>query len=209
MFHALQETHVESLKRHLNAWKKDSGMSEMTMFDLIVAAHIRIGGPEKTGIHFSDGKDEYNRQKANQIRIKRLLAESEEGIGREQADQLVNVLPSILAAMPANLRISYLNEYLAPLDMHASSNEESEDGEVTVRDLAEVMHTDAQKHQLLAQLIEGADAETLQSALNALNASIAATKKRSRIIQGLIRTGKFLGKFTKLPKRNQLVKETV
>lgn len=207
MFHALQETHVESLKRHLNAWKKDSGMSEMTMFDEIVAAHIRIGGPEKTGIHFSDGKDEYNRQKANSIRIKRLLAESDEGIGREQADQLLNVLPSILAAMPANLRISYLNEYLSPLDMHVSSNDDNEEGEVTVRDLAEVMHTDAQKHQLLAQLIEGADPETLQNALNALNASIAATKKRGRIIQGLIRTGKFLGKFTKLPKRNQPVKE--
>lgn len=209
MFHALQETHVESLKRHLNAWKKESGMSEMTMFDEIVAAHIRIGGPEKTSIHFSDGKDEYNRQKANAIRIKRLLVDDEDGVGKEQADQLVNLLPSILAAMPAHLRISFLNEYLAPLDMHVSSNEESEDGEVTIGDLAEVMRTDAQKHQLLAQLIEGADAETLQKALNALNASVAETKKRSRIIQGLIRTGKFLGKFAKRAKRNQPVAEAV
>ncbi len=207
MFHALQETHVESLKRHLNAWNKESGMSEMTMFDEIVAAHIRIGGPEKTGIHFSDGKDEYNRQKANAIRIKRLLVDDEDGVGKEQADQLVNLLPSILAAMPAHLRISFLNEYLAPLDMHVSSNEESEDGEVTIGDLAEVMRTDAQKHQLLAQLIEGADAETLQKALNALNASVAETKKRSRIIQGLIRTGKFLGKFAKRSKRHQPVTE--
>ena len=206
MFHALQETHVESLKRHLNAWKKESGMSEMTMFDEIVAAHIRIGGPEKTGIHFSDGKDEYNRQKANSIRIKRLLAESDEGIGREQADQLVNVLPSILAALPTILRISYLNEYLAPLDMHVSSNDESEEGEMTVHRVAEVMFTDAQKHKLLAELIEGADADTLKNALNALNASEAATKKTSRIIQGLIRTGKFITKFTKRGNRTEPTK---
>jgi len=208
MFHQLQETHVESLKRHLNAWKKESGMSEMTMFDEIVAAHVRIGGVEKTGIQFSDGKDEYNRQKANSIRIKRLLVDGEDGIGREQADQLLNLLPSILAAMPAHLRISFLNEYLAPLDMHVSSNEESEDGEVTIGDLAEVMRTDAQKHQLLAQLIEGMDAETLQKALNAMNASVVETKKRSRIIQGLIRTGRFLGKFTKRSQVNHAVKVT-
>lgn len=187
MFQPLHETYVESLKRHLSAWKKEAGCSEMTIHDAIVAAHVQINGPEKTGIHFSDGKDEYNRQKANSIRIRRLLVDDEEGIGREQADQLVNLLPSILAAMPAHLRISFLNEYLLPLNMHVSANEEGEEGEVTIGDLADVMRADAQKHQLLAQLIEGADADTLLQALNALNASVVATKKRSRVIQGLIR----------------------
>lgn len=187
MFHELQETWVESLKRHLAAWKKEAGMSEMTMFDEIVAAHERIAGPAKTGIQFSDGKDEYNRQKANSIRIKRLLVDDEEGIGREQADQLVNLLPSILAAMPAHLRISFLNEYLSPLNLHVASNDEGESGEFGIRDLAELMQTDAQTHQCLAKVLESDDLDTLKIAHQNITASIETKKKKGRLLAGLIR----------------------
>ena len=187
MFHALQETHVESLKRHLSAWKKEAGCSEMTMFDDIVAAHESIGGPQKTGIQFSDGKDEYNRQKANAVRIKRLLVDDGEGIGREQADQLVNLLPSILAAMPVHLRISFLNEYLAPLNMHVAGNDDSDTGEFGISDLAELMQTDAQTHQSLAKVLQSDDIDVLNAAYQDINASIETKKKKGRFIASLIR----------------------
>jgi hypothetical protein len=187
MFHALQETWVESLKRHLSAWKKEAGCSEMTMFDAIVAAHARIGGPAKTGIVFSDGKDEYNRQKANAVRIRRLLVDDEEGIGREQAEQLVNLLPSILAAMPAHLRISFLNEYLSPLNLHVAANEDSDNGEFGIRDLAELMQTDAQTHQSLAKVLESDDLDILKAAYQDITTSIETKKKKGRFIAGLIR----------------------
>lgn len=187
MFHELQETWVESLKRHLSAWKKEAGYSEITMFDEIVKAHTRIGGPVKTGIHFSDGKDEYNRQKANAIRIKRLLVDDEEGIGREQADQLVNLLPSILAAMPAHLRISFLNEYLSPLDLHVAGNEEVTDGEVSITDLAEIMRKDAQAHQTIAHVIDNPELDALKAAHQDILASIETKKKKGRILAAMIR----------------------
>lgn len=187
MFQPLHETYVESLKRHLSAWKKEAGCSEMTIHDAIVAAHVQINGPEKTGIHFSDGKDEYNRQKANSIRIRRLLVDDEEGIGREQADQLVNLLPSILAAMPAHLRISFLNEYLLPLNMHVSANDDGDSGELGLRDLTELMQSDAQAHQSFAKLLESDDIDVLTTAYQDINASIETKKKKGRFIAGLIR----------------------
>jgi hypothetical protein len=187
MFHTLQETWVESLKRHLSAWKKEAGYSEMTMFDEIVKAHERIGGPQKTGIHFSDGKDEYNRQKANAIRIKRLLVDDEEGIGREQADQLVNLMPSILAAMPAHLRISFLNEYLAPLELHVAGNEEATEGDVGIADLAEIMHQDAKAQQSFAAVLQSQDINTLTEAHKAILESIETKKRKGRFIAAMIR----------------------
>lgn len=187
MFHQLQETWVESLKRHLSAWKKEAGISEMTMFDEIVKAHIRIGGPEKTGIHFSDGKDEYNRQKANAIRIKRLLVDDEEGIGREQADQFVNLLPSILAAMPAHLRISFLNEYLAPLDLHVAGNDEATEGEAGIGDLAELMHKDHKAQETFATALQTKDITALTEAHNAILDAIETKKRKGRILQAMIR----------------------
>lgn len=205
MFHQLHETWVESLKRHLSAWKKEAGISEITMFDEIVKAHDRISGPTKTGIHFSDGKDEYNRQKANAIRIKRLLVDDEEGIGREQADQLVNLMPSILAAMPAHLRISFLNEYLSPLDLHVAANEEAGDGTVGISDLAEMMHEDAKAQQSLAAVLQNQDVAVLTEAHNAILKSIETKKQKGRFIAAMIRaktaTGSALKKmFHRQPK---------
>lgn len=185
MFHQLQETHVESLKRHLSAWKKEACCSEMTMFDEIVAAHERIGGPQKTGISFNNGSDIYNRQKANSIRIKRLL--SDEMVKDDHADQLVNLMPSILAALPAHLRISFLNEYLSPLNMHVSGNDESEAGEFSIKDLAEVMQKDAATHQSLAKVLESDDIDALNAAFQDINASIEIKKKKGRFIAGLIK----------------------
>lgn len=189
MFHELQETWVESLKRHLSAWKKEGikgqPMSENTMFDLIVEAHERIGGPRKTGIHFNNGPDAYNRQKANAIRIKRLL--TDEPVGEEQSDQLVNLMPSILAAMPSHLRISFLNEYLAPLDLHVAGNEEATEGEVGIADLAEIMRKDAQTHQTIAQVIDNPELAVLTAAHKDILDSIETKKRKGRVIQAMIR----------------------
>lgn len=186
MYHELQETWVESLKRHLSDWKKmGEGMSEMTMFDEIVAAHERIGGPRKTGIHFNNGHDAFNRQKANAIRIKRLL--TDEPATEEQADQLLNLLPSILAAMPPHLSISFLNEYLAPLNLHVAGNDEATEGEMGIADLAEIMRKDAQAHQTLAQVIGNPELSSLTAAHRDILDSIETKKKKGRILAAMIR----------------------
>lgn len=190
MFQKLQATPIQCLKRHLDAWKlrgpNGRGMSEATMFDEIVAAHNRIGGPERTGIRFNEGDDLYNRQKANALRVKRLLAD-EDPVKDDLADQLVNLLPSILAAMPADLRISFLNDYLTPLDMHVAGNDEADDGELGISDLAEIMHKDAQMQQSFAAVLQSPDLSALTAAYKDINESIETKKKKGRFIAAMIR----------------------
>jgi hypothetical protein len=121
MWNGSHETWVDCLKRHLRAWKlrgpagdgSKGQWSDETICDLIVEAHERIGGPAKTGIVFAPGSaDESNRKKANAARIMRMLTDEPSTDGPSIA--LVNLLPSISAAMPADLATSFWNEYLAP-----------------------------------------------------------------------------------------------
>lgn len=121
MWNGSHETWVDCLKRHLRAWKlrgpagdgSKGAWSDETICDLIVDAHDRIGGPAKTGIVFAPGSaDESNRKKANAARIMRTLTDEPSTDG--QAIALVNMLPSITAAMPPDLATSFWNEYLAP-----------------------------------------------------------------------------------------------
>jgi hypothetical protein len=207
MFHESHETWVDSLKRHLSAWKKESGRSEMTLFDEIVAAHVRIGGPLKTGIRFNDGEDTFNRQKANAMRIKRLL--SDEPVSDEQADQLVNLMPSILAALPAHLRISFLNEYLSPLDLHVVANDADEEGEVGLSGLTETLHKDSRVHQTMAAVIQNPDIATLKAAQVAIQDAIETKKKHGRIVTAMLRAKTGAGAAIKAAIKHACRKEKV
>lgn len=194
MFHSSHETWIGSLKRHLGIWKKQGingePMSEMTMFDEIVTAHYRIGGDLKTGIRFSDGKDEYNRMKANAVRIKRLLVDDEEGIGREQASQLLELLPSILAAMPTHLRTSFLNEYLSPLGLTVRGMDEG----VTVAQcatthLVSFSRESAEAQCAMAGLIDGATPTELRVADRELSEVIDVANRGRAFIRAQLDQG--------------------
>ncbi|HJV75372.1 MAG TPA: hypothetical protein VJ654_14190 [Noviherbaspirillum sp.] len=131
MWNRSHETWVDCLKRYIKAWKmrgpagdgSTGHWSDETICDFIVEAHVKIGGPAKTGIVFNPAGagDESKRRKANAMKIMRYL--TDEPNTEFESLQLFNLAPSILAAMPEDLRTGFLNEYISMLNLSVSGIE--------------------------------------------------------------------------------------
>jgi hypothetical protein len=180
------ESWVDCLKRYLRIWKKESGgYSDATICDEIVKAHDAIGGPAKTGIRFQPGSvDEYNRKKANAARIMRML--NDELDGDDGSLLNINFLPSVLAAMPAALRIRFLNEYLGPVDLRVCRLDDRISERVTIGNLTAMMKEDSESVAACAQLLEDADEEALAVARKETHDALEEKIKMLRAIDSMI-----------------------
>jgi hypothetical protein len=104
---------ISALLEILDAWRKGQNKSRETTAEEIVCAHERIDGPARTGVFFEPRTtDVFKRMHTNAARIFRWLDDS-----KDTNLLSVNLLPSILEAMPEELRIHWLNDYLRPLGL--------------------------------------------------------------------------------------------
>lgn len=97
----------------VEAWQKAIGQNREYVADEAVKAHHAIGAVERSGIWIepeTPGRPEALRLKANADRIHRWLDDQ----GKDSNLLPVNFLPSILAALPPDLRVDAANEILAP-----------------------------------------------------------------------------------------------
>ena len=179
MFHGTHESPIGSLRRHVEAWKKRTGVSNQTIAQYIVEAHESISGPVRTGIVFSASGDTYNDAKAWQTRIWRWLDDVDDNKNLLS----VNFLPSVVTALPLDLKISYWNELLAHDNLCVTGVDAGE-GEFRITDLASVMKEDSEAHQACALVIGNPDdLDTLRRAEKEINEAIE-TKKRARVLVG-------------------------
>ncbi|MGO4304221.1 toxin YdaT family protein [Cupriavidus sp. RAF12] len=132
------------------------------MAETIVEAHGSIGGPEATGIRFDPPTtDAFERAKVNADRIFRWLDD-----GSKDTNLLpVNFLPSILAALPMEDRISLVNEILGPVGL-VVRRLAAEGGEhlTATRHLVTISKEVAEAQSAVANLIDGATVPELQNA---------------------------------------------
>lgn len=109
-----KETLISSLLNYVNLWRKSRSWSRETVVQMIVEAHERIEGPAVTDIRFEGSHpDVFMRQKTNADRVFRWLDDSTKDTNLLPA----NFLPSILAAMPADIRIQCVNELFQCADI--------------------------------------------------------------------------------------------
>lgn len=106
---------VEILRATVEAWRRNSGtMSREAVAICVTEAHEALGAEAVTGIGFeSAGKDCYARAKSAAQKLYRWLGGDDE----HEAKLPANMLPSILAAMPMESRLSFANQFLCPLGM--------------------------------------------------------------------------------------------
>lgn len=205
MFHESHESPVDSLKRHLKVWKRrgpagdgsKGAFSEQTICDEIVKTFERLGGAAKTGMHFSsNSKDEFNRLKANAVRISRMMRDDEvETDDQFTSDSLTNLLPYITAAMPRDLAISFWTEYLSPSGFAPQGLDEGDDGELTIRDLSVAIKADSESHLACAAVLQAPDdVAALVEARKSIRMSIAEKLRKSRTIDAMLRAKAAIGK---------------
>ena len=144
-----QKTLIGIVREYLGVWRKREGWSRETLADQLVQAHMQAGAHLSTGIEFSDHRDTFERMKNNADRVFRWLDD-------ESKDSTLlpsNFLPSVLAAMPVDLRLRCLDEILSPLGL-----------EVRTRDKSNSPALDVALH-LVSNIKESAEAQVAVAAL--------------------------------------------
>lgn len=111
---------IASLLAVIDGWRKSRDWSRETMADEIVLAHDQIGGPAATGITFDRSADVFKRMHTNAAKVFRWF----DDFNKDTNLLSVNFLPSVLAALPEDVRIEWLNNFLRPLSLSVRSVEQ-------------------------------------------------------------------------------------
>jgi hypothetical protein len=140
---------ISALLEKLDAWRKGLGWSRETVAAEIVVAHERIGGPARTGIAFEPRTtDVFKRMHTDAARIFRWFDDASKDTNLLN----VNFLPSVLEAMPEDLRIQWLNDFLRPLNLCVRGVEQAGSESLDVLDLlGKNLKETAEANQALAE----------------------------------------------------------
>jgi hypothetical protein len=185
MRNSTQKTFIATLADYVDAWRKREGMSQATVVDEIVKAHERVAGPQVTGIVFEPNRDEYYRMKANSDRVWRWLDDK----SKDRNLLPANFIPSMLEAMPADLRIGFLDEVFRPLGLAMRSLAgESSDALDPVALACSIIKEDAESHQAVAALSHNMDLPSLLRAQKENKDATEAHLDAGRKLEGAIKS---------------------
>lgn len=168
------KTLIATLLDAVNDWRRSQGWSRETVVQQIVDAHQRGGADAMTGLTFTPpATDAFERAKVNADRVFRWLDD------RTKDNNLMpaNFLPSVLLALPVNLRVSVLSGLLQPLGLGVRVLATVDAGQLDALGLLQVLLLEnGQAQQALAGLIDGITPGELQQAQRELVESIAASQ---------------------------------
>lgn len=110
-------TLIGTLRTAIVEWRKREGWSREAVVQVIVEAHEKLAAPAATGIVFDPNtRDTFERAKVNADRVFRWLDDE----GKDNNLLPSNFIPSILAAMPIDIRLHCLDTILRPLGVAVS-----------------------------------------------------------------------------------------
>ena len=110
-------TTISIIRHYVDVWRKREGWSRESVIQHIVEAHEKINGPAITGITFSDHADTFMRMKVNADRVYRWLDDT----GKDTNLLPTNFIPSILEALPGDLKVRCADDLLRPLGLAVKS----------------------------------------------------------------------------------------
>lgn len=178
------------VRDHIEAWRRDNRWSRETVADLIVQAHIRIGGPMFSGITFEPPTlDTFERMRVNADRIFRWLDDHT----KDKNLLPFNFLLSIIAALPEERRVLMVNDLLAPVALHVDAGFD-DDADVTHAEIVDafqaIVDHSAAATIATSQLLDGVERGEAEQAEKKLGL-MASTVKKARALMGrLIRRRK-------------------
>ncbi|EMH6924414.1 hypothetical protein N0002_24295 [Pseudomonas aeruginosa] len=178
-------TLISTLLGVVNQWRRREGWSRETVVQHIVEAHERIQGALVTGIIFDPPtRDTTERMKVNADRVFRWLDDGTKDTNLVPA----NFVPSILAALPTDLKVQALGDILTPLGVSVRliGGDAGQRPEVLCM-LRTLIKENGEAQQAVANLVDGADDQELQEAHRELSESRAATDEALRMIDQMRR----------------------
>jgi hypothetical protein len=177
-------TLIGTLREAVDQWRRREGWSRESVVQAIVDAHQALDAPSTTGITFDpDTRDTYERMKVNADRVFRWL----DDVSKDSTLLPANFLPSILAALPLDLRLRCLNAILRPVGMEAKSADVVAGAECDMsRDLKDLMKEGTEAQLALVGVNGDAPLEVLNNALREVVESLDANARTARDLKAMI-----------------------
>jgi hypothetical protein len=178
------------VRDHIEAWRRDNRWSRETVADLIVQAHVRIGGPVFTGITFEPPTtDTFERMRVNADRVFRWLDDTT----KDKNLLPFNFLWSVLAALPEDRRVLLVNDLLHPVCLQVEASHDGDD-DVSAQEIAETFRAlvdhGAQATVATSQLLDGVDEGEAGHAEKKLGLMAATINKARGLMDRLIKRRK-------------------
>lgn len=175
------QTLISSVREAVDTWRKRDRMSIAAVVDSIVEVHCRLGQDALTEISFDSDSDTHRRMQSNGDRVMRWL----DDVTKHSNHLPSNFLPSIIAALPLDLRIECVDRFLMPAGLSVRSIEV-----VEVPSVAHVLQSVAKESgeatSAVAALVDGATHDELVSAQRELTESAAATAAALRMVESMM-----------------------
>jgi hypothetical protein len=195
------KTFIGIIRRHVVGWRKREGWSRETVVQAIVEAHEQSGGPDLTGIRFEPTtRDAFERMKVNADRVFRWLDDETKDSNLLPA----NFAQSILMAMPMDVRLGCIDEFLCPLGLTASGFAAISDLDLDVHHhLCDMIKESGEAIHAFADLMDKPDLNALERARKEIAESIETNGRARRALDAAIARAKAgFGMVVKLTKRS-------
>lgn len=175
------KTRIATLLEYVDKWRHAMDWSRETVCTQIVEAHYRIGADRLTQVKFEQGGDAFTIQKNNADRIYRWLDDKT----KDKNLLCANFEQSILAAMPADIRMACLNELLAPLGLVVRGVDVQKPGTLNATmHLVKVARESSEAQGAMAELIDGATPAELAKA----DRELAEAEEAIRVARAAVRS---------------------
>lgn len=177
-------TLIGTVRAAIVEWRKREGWSRETVTQMIVEAHEAMAGPAATGIKFDPNtQDTFERSKVNADRVFRWLDD-------ETKDNNLlppNFLPSLLAAMPIDVRLHCLDTILRPLGVAVASVESTVPGDFDATShLRDMIKEGAEAQVALVAVRPGAPVHVLEAARKEVMDVQESTNRAARALDAAI-----------------------
>lgn len=175
---------IAAILREVIGWKNSNQWSRETVTQQVVDAHRRIGAESRVNVRFSDSSDAPTRQKNDADRLFRWLHDDD----NDRNLLSVNLLPSLIAALPRDRALSVLNEILNPAGFAARTLDLSHAGDITPHELVQqVVRVNHRTEADAADLLDGIDPGELPRLHASLTNDIAVKKSLVSAVEASMR----------------------
>jgi hypothetical protein len=141
-------------RQALEVWKRREAKGRDGICHQLIMQFEEMGGPEQSGIVFSEHKDVFERARVNAQKLLRWMDDETKDGGLMNP----NFLPWFVAALPQDLGLWLAGELLAPASLTAGVADRGVAVLYPARDLAALGNEAADAISAVASLVDGIDA---------------------------------------------------
>lgn len=171
------------LRTEIEAWRRANSIaciSREAFAAMVMETHQALGGEAATGVEFTFVGDTYTQAKKAAQKLYRWL----------DADGTLpaGIVPSVLAALPLDVRLHCMNQMLRPLGVEVRSRETVQPARFDgMKHVAAMIKENAEAQQAVVEAVEKQTPESFRTALKEVNESIETDLAiKSRIEAALV-----------------------